>query len=220
MIFVVEYVCTANGGRSPQFQTIVRHYVAKKGLEDKIEVRSSGSQADDVQNFNFPMLELISYTEIGVKKGTFQGEISDVAQYLVAHKESIAKAAEQGDKEAKDMIIKCNKYLMDDEIEKRNAVLGEIGLVAQGPFHKQTVASPDVQLILPMKQSNANKVKKIYEGSGFNPVIIPICEYAGIGGEVADPFGGDIKDYRKARDFIANVGKLSLDKAIIEYNIK
>ena len=97
---------------------------------------------------------------------------------------------------------------MADEVAKRNIVLLELGLVPEGHFHQQTVAREDVDYILPMKESNAKAVRKIYLESGRckrNPIIVPICEYAGVEGEISDPFGGPIEAYRETRDLIESV---------------
>lgn len=213
----IEYVCSGNGGRSPMAETIGKDYVQEKGLESRIKVYSSGSAVADVENLNFPMLELVGYIEIGLKSGTYKGKAAvGIAKEVVENREAIAEAAENGDLAAKGKIVYLFQYLMADELAKRNIVLLEQGLVPDGHFHQQTVVRDDVELILPMKESNADKVKEIYQGSGRNPTIVPICEYAGIEGAISDPFGSTIEAFRKTRDLIGQAVKKTIDKAIEE----
>lgn len=213
----IEFVCTGNGGRSPMAETIAKDYVKEIGLEDRVKIYSSGSAVADVMNLNYPMKELIGYVEIALNSGTYQGKAAPVAQEVVDHKEAVAQAAESGDREAKDKIEYCLHYLMADEVAKRNMVLLEQGLVPEGHFHEQTAVRSGVDLILPMKESNAKKVREIYAGSDREPQIETLCSYAGVEGAISDPFGGDMKVWRQTRDKIAEAVVKSIDKAVIEY---
>lgn len=220
----IEFVCTGNGGRSPTAQTIGRNYVENLGLEDTVKIYSSGTQADlaEAYLFQFPLLFLLDYIEIGFKSGTYQGSAKDTAEQVVAKKQEVALAVEKGDREARRIVEYCIRYLMADEVVKRNQVLLEIGLVPETRFHRQANVRDDVDLVLAMKQSNADYVRKLYEGklSGGTesiPTIAPLCEYAGMPGQVDDPFGGTLADFRKTRDLIGEAVRKSIDRAIKEY---
>lgn len=231
MKFGIEYVCTGNGGRSPTAETLARDYVLCKNLEDKISIFSSGTAAKATEEdlFSFPAEFLIEAIEIGLNSGTYQGKIREKAKRIVENKKAYLRAMDRSNSEGgiesfgrsnPESVETCIQYLMADEVAKRNNILLEIGLVPKGHFHQQTVVRPDVQLILPMKQSNAAIVKKIYDGSGLSPVIVPICEYAGIDGEISDPFGQGIEEYRKTRDLIADAVKKTIDRAAKESGIE
>lgn len=215
----IEYVCTGNGGRSPTAETIGKDYVKQCGLEDKIRVYSSGTAAEmgETDLFQFPVNFLLEYIEIALNSKTYMGKARSIASEVTEQKERIALAVETGDTEAKDKVGYCVRYLMADEVAKRNTVLLEIGLVPEGHFHQQTRIRDDVDLILPMKKSNADSVERLYEDSEHNPKIIPICKYTGIDGDINDPFGGTIDDFRKTRDFIGYAVRKSIDKAVEEY---
>jgi protein-tyrosine-phosphatase len=215
----IEIVCTGNGGRSPMGETLGKEDVLDRGLEDSVKIYSSGSAVDDVMNLRFPMTELIQYIEIGLRSGTYQGKALAIAEHVVRNKDEIAHSADQGDAKSKKMIGYCMNYLMADEVAKRNMVLLEEGLVPEGHFHRQTAAMPGVDLVLTMKESNAKKVKEIYAGNGLEPkpIIVPICEYAGLEGAISDPFGREIQFWRDTRDLIGNAVKKSIDRAVQEY---
>lgn len=215
----IEYICTGNGGRSPTAETIAKDYIRQSELEDRINIYSSGTGADSCEKdlFQFPINFLLDYIEIGLHSGTYKGKAKSVAEEIVAQKEKTALAVGDGQTEVKDKVEYCIRYLMADEVAKRNRVLLEIGLVPRGHFHQQTRIRDDVSLILPMKRSNADYVEQFYRDSGHNPVIVPLCEYAGMEGRVDDPFGGTLDDFRKTRDLIGEAVRKSIDRAVKEY---
>lgn len=215
----IEYVCTGNGGRSPTAETIAKDYVKQSELEDRINIYSSGTGAEISENdlFQFPINFLLDYIEIGLNSGTYKGKARNVAEEIVAQKQKTAIAIGDGETEVKDKVEYCIRYLMADEVAKRNNVLLEIGLVPRGHFHQQTRVRGGVSLILPMKRSNAEYVEQLYRDSQHNPVIVPLCEYGRIEGEINDPFGSTIDDFRQTRDLIGTAVKKSIDRAVEEY---
>jgi protein-tyrosine-phosphatase len=213
----IEFVCTGNGGRSPMCETIGKDDIALRELEERVTISSSGSAVDDVMNLRFPMSELIQYIEIGLKSGTYKGKSLALAKFVVDNRSDVELEAEEGDKGAKIAIEHCLKYLIADEVAKRNMVLLEQGLVPEGHFHQQTVARPNVLLVLTMKNSNADQVRKIYAPTPYKPIIVPICDYAGLEGAISDPFGREIEVWRQTRDLIAEAVKKSIDRAVQEY---
>lgn len=200
-------------------QTIAKDYVKQSGLENNVMIYSSGTQAElaETDLFKFPLQFLLDYIEIGFKSGTYQGSTKDTAKQVVAKKEEVALAVEKGDKETRRIVGYCVRYLMADEVVKRNQVLLEIGLVPENRFHQQTKVREDVGLVLAMKQSNADYVRKLYEGKEETPKIATLCEYAGMKGQVDDPFGGTLTDFRRTRDLIREAVRKSIDRVIEEY---
>lgn len=215
----IEFVCTGNGGRSPTAHTLAQNYVENLGLEDAVKIYSSGTGADFAEEdlFQFPIPFLLDYIEVGLRSGTYQGSAKTTAERVVARKEACALDIEKGDTEACRIVEYCIRYLMADEVVKRNQVLMEIDLVPGNRFHRQTKLRCEVDLILPMKRSNAEYVAKLYAAQNRKPQIVPLLEYAGMPGEVNDPFAGTIDDFRKTRDLIEEATKKSLDRAIGEY---
>ena len=215
----IEFVCTGNGGRSPTAHTIASNYVENLGLEKRIGIYSSGTGADLAEEdlFQFPIPFLLDYIEVGLRSGTYQGSLKTTAERVVAQKETFALEIEKGDREARRIVEYCIRYLMADEVVKRNQVLLEIGLVPENRFHRQTEVRDDVNLVLAMKQSNADYVRKLYQGRTEVPEIATLCEYAGMGGQVDDPFGGTLDDFRKTRNVIGEAVQKSIDRAVEEY---
>ncbi len=219
----IEYVCTGNGGRSPIAETLARDYVKGLELEKRISIFSSGTGASvlEADVFQFPVESLLQYVGIALDSGTYKGSAVPIATDIVARNDEIINAVNAGDTRAKELVEYCVRYLMADEVVKRNSVLLELGLVPRGHFHQQTQVREDVDLVLPMKKSNADYVRKLYaessSGKSRSPLVVPVCEYAMVSGEISDPFGGSLDDFRKARDLIADVVKKSIDRAVEEY---
>ena len=219
----IEYICTGNGGRSPTAETIGKDYVKQCGLEDRIRVYSSGTAAEMVENdlFKIPIGFLLDYIEIGFKSETYHGKARDIAGELLDPTKAgaiLVEDVESGvESRIRNNIEYCIRYLMADEVAKRDRVLLEVGLIPTGHFHQQTKVRDDVELILPMNLTNAALVKQIYSGSEYDPQIITICQYTGIDGDINDPFGGTIEDFRKTRDLIGCAVKKTIEKAAKEY---
>lgn len=217
-------VCTANGGRSPNAQTQGRAYVHELGLDDRLEITSAGSHAalchEDM--LNFPAAELMHYVGVGFNEGTFHSRSRDLAARFLEDVPGVIAAIEGGDEEVRRDVRHLFAYLNADEVAKRNTVLLELGLVPEGPFHQQFLARPGYDLVLPMKESNAQVCRELYAKSGINPVppIVPICGYAGIDGAIDDPYAGSLDDYRACTGKIGEAVRRSVDRAIKEFGIE
>lgn len=109
----------------------------------------------------------------------------------------------------------CVKYILHAEDTFRNVALLEVGIMPQGPYHQPT-APRDVDLILTMTAGNTESVKKIYDGSGFTPVITEVNVYAGIEGDVANAFCKLLPAYREARDGLMKAVPASIARALDE----
>jgi len=222
-ILNIEYVCTGNGGRSPQAQTEARAEVARRGLQDRINIYSSGTAAKDLNEGQFETVSpesLMPYIETALRSGTFCGRAEEVAEEIFQNRREVVESIRSGDPKANEKLSYLIAYLTADEEAKRNIVLLEKGLVPRGPFHQQTQIRNGVDLILPMKESNAQYVRELYEGIENKPRIIPLCEYAGIEGEMEDPAGGTLQDFRDCNVRITEAVGKSLRRAIEEFGIE
>ncbi len=62
--YKIEFVCTANKGRSPVAELIGNNYLQKKGLQDYLAI-SSGSHVDSIKGGSMPLPLMISLIEKG-----------------------------------------------------------------------------------------------------------------------------------------------------------
>ncbi len=209
----IEYICTGNGGRSPIAHTIAQNYVQNTGLEDKIKIYSSGTHAQFAQTnlLQFPLSFLLDNIKIGLNSGAYQRNAQEIAKRVVEHKEECLNQKSRKD------IKYCIRYLMADEVIKRNQVLLEIGLVPQTNFHQQTRIRDDINLILLLNIEHARYVSRLYTAANKVPQIACLRAYAKLPGQIDDPFGRTLDDFRKTRDRIKEAVEKSIDRAIEEY---
>lgn len=226
----IEYVCSGNGGRSPMAETLAKNYIKKLGLEERIKVYSSGTDAKLFEEsiFNFPIQVLLDCINKGLKKEVFPNGLKQFAEYVLSKKDEITEEPKSLEKQMNKFlkclyVERCINYLSTNETYNRDMALLEVGLAPEGPFHKQTKVRTDVNLILVMKQSNVKTVEQIYKNSEEGLLLIPklkittISEYAGLYGEIDDPFAGNLEDYKKTRDQLTQAVEKSIDKIIGEY---
>lgn len=201
----IEYVCTGNNGRSPMAEAIARDYASRQGLESRIRISSSGTNHNHlfVEQRDNPE-KLLAIVEFGLKNGIYRGRVKSLAE-RVADRSRTDKA----------VVDECVGYLVKAEGIYRDMALLELGLIAKGEHHQPTMPQ-DVQLILAMAKSNAQQVQQIYAGSGFNPIITTVNEYANLQGEVSNPFCQLFPAYQKTRDDLLISIPRTIDHALEE----
>jgi len=201
----LEYVCTGNNGRSPMAETIARDYVARKGLENRVRISSSGTNHNQlfVQQRNDPA-KLLVLVELGLKNGLYKDRIK-----------SLAKKVAEGNETEKNLLDECVNYLVKAEGIYRDMALLEIGLTANGEYHQPTIPK-DIQLILAMAKNNAQQVEQIYAESNVNPLITTVNEYAHLPGDVSNPFCQLFPAYQKTRDALLIAVPRTIDRALEE----
>lgn len=96
-----------------------------------------------------------------------------------------------------------------------NAVLAmdELGIDLRD--HRSANINADVlneaDLVLTMTPAHKQAIVH-YFGDDFDLKTQPLLDYVGIGGDVADPYGGDLATYRRCRDQLAQAVKLLYEK--------
>lgn len=207
-MFTIEYVCTGNNGRSPMAEAIGRDYVARLGLDDKISVTSSGSGVHPLFQKHGDKLRTqnLSIINLGLNNGVFAGRIKECAERIL----------EQPEKADQRSIDQCVAYLVRAEAIFRDAALLEIGLQATYCYHKPTTPSETVNLILPMTHGNKDQVLMIYNGTSFEPLIVALNEYAGLQGDISNPFCQLLPAYHQTRDHFSKAVPKTIDRAMAE----
>ena len=206
---MIEYVCTGNNGRSPMAEAIALDYVHRKGLEDRIEICSSGSGLSDLTK---PTGEKWKKMYLGVVDMALKNGI-----YQESWRQDEAKRVFGLGMDVEDAILDAVvNYAVNVEAMFRNMALFEVGLVAGGKYHKSTEARHS-GLILPMAESNAAEVRTIYERSAFAPRVEPLNVYAGLEGEVTNPFCQLLPTYQATREDLMRSVPISIEKAVEEH---
>jgi len=212
----IEYVCSGNHARSPMTEVIAKEYVQQKGLAEKVNIYSSGSALHP----NFDQGTLLEHrlmvVMLSLQGEIFQGRIADMARRAVA--ESVNNEA----------LNQCYKYAEQAEEQFREATLLEVGLLADGRYKQPTMERTDVDLILTMAQINTDQVQEIYGrhphfdpvGTKYCPWILSLNTYAGLPGEVENPFCQSLPAYQRVRDHLMLAVPKTIDKAVKDFSLR
>lgn len=205
---IIEYVCTGNNGRSPMAEAIALDYVHRKGLEDRIEICSSGSGLSELTK---PTGEKWKKMYLGVVDLALKNGI-----YQESWRQDEAKQVLELGMDVEDAVLDASvNYAVNIEAHFRNVALFEVGLVAAEKYHKPTKPLHD-GLILPMAESNAKQVCTIYEKSSFSPRVEPLNAYAGLEGDVTNPFCKLLPAYQATLEDLLRSVPMSIKKAVQE----
>lgn len=177
-----EFVCSRNEGRSPVAELIAQWHLEKRGLTDKYGARSSGSHrlepgVDEIQstpdaNVSFEILEKLILVAVN------QGLFSDAENHYV---ETALKT--KNVTVLKPFYIRSNTFFKDQERHFRSdtvhRLVEEKGLRGYlKVYSEQTVPRADTIAIFAMAPNNTEKVREIYAGSAFTPLIETLSAYA------------------------------------------
>ena len=195
----IEGVCTANHGRSPIFELKGNLYLREIEADNEYEAISSGSSVDDIANGLTPIKVMKRFVEQALDRG-------DV--YTKLDQDLAKKALENEDED----IIRYYHDLAVDRFQAEEHVYRMEALVKfniKGQPKKtqdQTISRPDVIAVFPMADKNKQQVEKIYESSGYNPII----ESLGID----EAFGKTREDYFRCVEQILDRVPKKIDKLL------
>lgn len=222
----IEYVCTGNNGRSPMAEAIALDYVRKKSLEEAVSVLSSGSGLHPSHQKHSKGLrkQKLAVVEMALKSGIYQEHWrQEQAQHIVEAglqevEGGLNGIESTGTKSNKLELDECYKYAIRMESILRDRALFEIGLVANGTYHHSTRPHHN-GLILPTTAQNVEQVRSIYGNfyPPYNPTIVLLNEYAGLEGDVPNPFCQLLPAYQRVRDQLLVAVPKTIDRAVEEF---
>src|SRR3989344_7327412 len=160
----IEGICTANHGRSPIFELKGNLYLREIGADKEYEAISSGSSVDDIADGLTPLKVMKRFVERALEKGDVYTKLD----------QDLAKNALENEDE--DVIKYYHNLAVDrfqaEEYVYRMEALVKFNIKGQPKkTHDQTIPRPDVIAIFPMADRNKQRVEKINESSGYNPII-------------------------------------------------
>ncbi len=175
----IEFVCTANRGRSPVAALTGSNYLRDIRADDYRTI-SSGSHVDAIRN--------------GELSTAFMIQIIDRAKnrkmYSPIGLDSIDEAIRDGNNDAlKYFYQQAVDVFQAEEHKYRSEVLPMFGIEGKvKETQTQIVARPDVLGVFVMSEINNQKVQEIYNRSNYCPKVIEVLG-------VLDSFGLDRKAY-------------------------
>jgi protein-tyrosine-phosphatase len=160
---LIEFVCTANHGRSPVAELIAQDHLRSIHADSLYSAVSSGSKADQVKAKTQPIGTKISYIQLGINNGLFNPE----------QIKEINTAIKAGDNhKISDYFNLVNERYASEEHQLRAEALRYFNIPGTPKKEgEQTMALPDRLAVLSMSDSNNKAVQKIYSASNYNPLI-------------------------------------------------
>ncbi len=213
-MITIEYVCTGNNGRSPMAEAIAHDAIMNKGLADKVRVMSSGSglHQSTMKTGEELAKQKLGMVKLALQNGIYQELWRKLNAELVVAVDTIVGYPEA--------LEEYFDYAVRVEGIFRDQALMEAGLVATGRYHQPTVAhlnDAERRVVLPMAASNVDQVRRIYGGFDAQPrVLTPLNEYAGMEGDVPNPFCQLLPSYRQARDHLLVAVPKTVERAVRE----
>ncbi|MFT4304200.1 MAG: hypothetical protein ACMXYG_06560 [Candidatus Woesearchaeota archaeon] len=219
----IEFICTANNGRSTIASAIAQDYLVKNGLSEYYQATSSGSHAYTVLSGNMPLNLKKTVIINGVEEGVHENkELADTVKELA---DDELKVKYEQDVEFKKIFDEyaeqSRKYYAKQEESHSREVAEELGIekYLDGNF-KQTVASGNTIAVLAMGESNLKEANKIYMDSAYTPEIMEVISKYVKGEastEVPNTFGKSKQEYKAMVEQLKYLVPLAVDKLIAEY---
>ncbi|RMF55596.1 hypothetical protein D6745_01635 [Candidatus Woesearchaeota archaeon] len=190
----IQFACTANQGRSPVAEAIARRAIKELGLEDRLDVSSSGTQAESINNRNYDwngMLYVLdkgldynseaedeSKAEPGKGSPIYTPTEKDLVRSVISRRvtEDHYNSSEELREIIDSLIRKTAVALSSYEHEQRGIYLREQGLEL-GETGKPTVADETIDLFLAMDPRNAGRAREILKG--LPAVVTTLHEFVG-----------------------------------------
>lgn len=183
----IEFVCTANHGRSPVAALIASNYLKQIGA-DEYSAISSGSHVDAINRGEVSTGFMLHVIGIAQDRGMYpshdENEILSKAMVDVSEGDLSALDTLKGFYERASGIFVREEHQYRDEVLP---LLGIEGAIKQ--TQDQTIARPDRLGVFPMAESNHQVVDRIYGESDYRPKVI---ESLGI----SNAFGLDRESYQ------------------------
>lgn len=223
MVRIIEFVCTANHGRSPVAALIAQNYIEDHNLAD-YEVISSGSRANEWHDIKagklpIPVRDAKSFVGLGRKAGFFS-ELSGQSIDDVLAREDLTPSDLDF---LRDMASRAFQSFEKDEGEFRDRAVRELGL--RGTLKQtqdQLVAGDNRVLILGMGQNHVARIMELYQQSrvaGRNYRSAEIDTLAGYsdgnsGAEFHSAYGESFENYMTMIGEIRRYVRGSMDRLV------
>ncbi len=206
---IIEFVCTANNGRSPTEELIGKQYLKKIRAENEYAIASSGT-----------LVDVIRKKELGID---VMKQIITLAQSRPVYSSEELFAIENALKDENIELVK--KYFEKAE----NAVKLEEQAIMAGVLQKygisgerkktpdQTAPKKNRIAVLAVDQKNYERVVSIYRKSIYTPIIDIVTRFA-FGenySEIADCFGKGQSSYEEAVRSMIEAVPAAIDKLLI-----
>lgn len=184
----IEFICTANHGRSPVAALIANNYLREIGADGEYSARSSGSHVDVINSGEVSADAILNIIDIAQGRGMFSDHTSGE---LLSHFRALYN---DGELEAlntlKNFYQQASDIFKVEEHQYRDEILPLLGIEGElKQTQDQTVARSDTLAVFAMANSNLQVADGVYGAPGYTPKVM---EALGI----SNPFGLSEKAYQ------------------------
>ena len=209
-VSLIEFVCTGNSGRSTVAELIANAYLKKNNKMPDIQAISSGSH---VQALNVGKILYKAQVAI-INKALNRDDIYNPGDIT-----NIEKSLRHNDETSTNAILDfyqlaCRRFTEEEHKFRAEALkyFSIDGIIKPEP--EQTIAQPDRIAVLSMAGTNNQAVKKIYDGTGYHPVIDTLGHFTGEE-EIPNAFGGTKEKYFTTIEAIINTVPKAIDQLLL-----
>lgn len=238
----VEFVDTDNMGRSLIAEAVARKFLSKQDLLDKVNVRSSGILVTPIKNYtkkgnDYQLLKLFGqYIDKFLSREIITPRESKEWRKIIKRGNTLRKRRRElrKDKVAlkhlENSVGMIKTLLYNESVD----VMGRVERIIEksvlkkyfdiekihesgryGPeYPKQTKVRKNAELIFPMDKRVYARVKKLYSGSKYKPQIKLLIDYAGIKGEIEDPYLATAEEHKLIAEQIEETTKRALEECL------
>lgn len=190
----IEFVCSANVGRSHIGEARASNMLGILGLQDEVTVSSSGSMWDLNSDADAVREGIPSYVEKAMKRGILpEGSMERLQSEPLAV---------------------VNELIENEGRMRVEYLLKSMGYDSSGHAPRQTIVRPEVELILPMDEGNLKRVTKLYEGSENKPRIETLGEFSGLGYGLTQDYPETNPEYVKTALRVETAARAAILKAL------
>jgi len=169
----IEFVCTGNNGRSPIGEQVAKRVAGILGLQDRINISSSGTLVDQPTDTSKLKDSWRPFIQKAVDRGILENSVLELFETDP---------------------LAAGNLLKEHEQDMRNAYLTQsLGSADVGYSSRQTVVRPEADLILPMDGGNLERIAKIYADVDHKPRIETLGLFSGLEIDLAQDFP-EVKD--------------------------
>jgi protein-tyrosine-phosphatase len=219
---LIEYVCSANHGRSWPCEAIGRVHLYESGLLRRFNTSSSGSHLKEIISGEASGEQMEKIISLGLARDIFPLDSDSEIERAIRDNNSIAIA---------DFYRQAQKHFHAEEHQWRIEALAEFGILPQTYLESmrenqvQTVVNPDAIAVLSMATSNNDKVKQIYRNylranplfDGIDTITIDTLGHfvnPSAPVEIINPYGMSKDVYFKTIEQLIPLVRQSVNKAV------
>ncbi|TKJ17799.1 hypothetical protein CEE44_04705 [Candidatus Woesearchaeota archaeon B3_Woes] len=184
----IEFVCTANHGRSPVAALIASNYLKQIGA-DEYNAISSGSHVDAINRGEVSTDFMLHVIGIAQDRGMYSYDENELLSDVIADVDKGALDTLKGFYERASGIFVREEHQYRSEILPLLGIKGEIKQTQD-----QTIARPDTLGVYPMADSNHQAVDRIYGESEYRPKVIEPLGISNAFGLSKEAYQGSIEE--------------------------